>query len=49
LRGVVDDAPAIAAVLFSEPSADDVVERLVSASLAAPSLLPYEIVSVAFR
>jgi predicted nucleic acid-binding protein len=47
LPSVVVDASAIAAVLFSEPSADDIVERLGSAQLAAPSLLPYEIVSVA--
>lgn len=47
MPSVVVDASAIAAVLFSEPSADDIVERLGSAQLAAPSLLPYEIVSVA--
>jgi predicted nucleic acid-binding protein len=47
LPSVVVDASAIAAILFSEPSADEVVERLGSAQLAAPSLLPYEIVSVA--
>jgi predicted nucleic acid-binding protein len=47
LPSVVVDASAIAAVLFGEPSADEVAERLGSAQLAAPSLLPYEIVSVA--
>ena len=47
MPSVVVDASAIAAVLFSEPSADEVVERLGSAQLAAPSLLPYEVVSVA--
>lgn len=47
MPSVVVDASAIAAVLFSEPSADEVAERLGSAQLAAPSLLPYEIVSVA--
>ena len=47
MRSVVVDASAIAAVIFGEPSADAVVERLGSAQLAAPSLLPYEIVSVA--
>jgi len=48
LPGVVVDASAIAAP-FSGPSADDVVEGLGSAQLAAPSLLPYEIVCVAVR
>jgi len=43
----VVDASAIAAILFGEPAADDIVERLGSSQLAAPSLLPYEIVSVA--
>ena len=47
MPSVVVDASAIAAVLFSEPSADEVAERLGSAQLAAPSLLPYQIVSVA--
>ena len=47
MPSVVVDASAIAAILFSEPSADEVVERLGWAQLAAPSLLPYEIVSVA--
>jgi predicted nucleic acid-binding protein len=43
----VVDASAIAAILFGEPAADDVVRRLGASQLAAPSLLPYEIVSVA--
>lgn len=43
----VVDASAIAAILFGEPAADDVVERLGASQLAAPSLLPYEIASVA--
>jgi predicted nucleic acid-binding protein len=43
----VVDASAIAAILFGEPAADEVVERLGASGLAAPSLLPYEIVSVA--
>ena len=34
-------------MLLGEPSADDVVERLGVSQLAAPSLLPYEIASVA--
>ena len=49
MPSVVVDASAIAAVLFGEPSADEVAERLGSAQLAAPSLLPYEIVSVTVR
>jgi predicted nucleic acid-binding protein len=47
LPSVVVDASAIAAIPSSEPSADEVVERLGSAQLVAPSLLLYEIVSVA--
>lgn len=44
---VVVDASAIAAILFGEPAADDIVARLGANRLAAPSLLPYEIASVA--
>jgi predicted nucleic acid-binding protein len=43
----VVDASAVAAILFGEASADAIVDRLGSNRLAAPSLLPYEIVSVA--
>lgn len=43
----VVDASAIAAILFGEPAADDIVRRLGGSQLAAPSLLPYEIASVA--
>jgi predicted nucleic acid-binding protein len=43
----VVDASAVAAILFGEPAADDVVRQLGARELAAPSLLPYEIVSVA--
>jgi predicted nucleic acid-binding protein len=43
----VVDASAVAAILFGEPAADDIVRRLGARELAAPSLLPYEIVSVA--
>ena len=43
----VVDASAVAAIIFGEAAADRVVERLGASHLAAPSLLPYEIVSVA--
>jgi len=43
---VVVDASAIAAVVFNEPSSDDVVARLGDARLIAPSLLPYELANV---
>lgn len=44
---VVVDASAVAAILFGESAADGLVERLGTHELAAPSLLPYEVVSVA--
>jgi len=44
---VVVDASVVAAILFGEASAEASVERLEGCDLAAPSLLPYEIVSVA--
>ena len=43
---VVVDASAVAAILFGEETAEDIVERLDGSELA-PSLLPYEIISVA--
>lgn len=43
----VVDASAVAAILFGEAGAARVVERLDASQLASPSLLPYEIVSVA--
>lgn len=43
----VVDASAVAAILFGEPAADAVVERLDAHELVAPSLLRYEIASVA--
>jgi predicted nucleic acid-binding protein len=46
---VVVDASAVAAVVFGEAAAERIVERLEGRQLAAPSLLPYEIVSVAGR
>jgi len=44
---LVVDASAVAALLFLEPEADEVVEQLRGFDLAAPQLLAYEIASVA--
>lgn len=45
----VIDASALAAVLFGEPDAEDVVEELRGCTLAAPTLLPFEIASVCLK
>ncbi len=42
----VIDASALAALLFSEPDAEAVVAAIGADTLAAPSLLPFEIASV---
>jgi predicted nucleic acid-binding protein len=42
----VVDASAFAALLFAEPEADTIAERLEGARLAAPSLLDFELASV---
>jgi predicted nucleic acid-binding protein len=42
----VVDASAVAAILFAEPEAEAIVERLTGAQLAAPSLLDYELANV---
>jgi predicted nucleic acid-binding protein len=42
----VVDASALAAILFAEPEAEAIAERLTGARLAAPSLLDYELVNV---
>jgi predicted nucleic acid-binding protein len=42
----VVDASALAAILFAEPEAETVAERLAGARLAAPSLLNYELANV---
>ena len=42
----VIDASALAALVFSEPEAGDVVNRLEGARLAAPSLLDFELANV---
>jgi predicted nucleic acid-binding protein len=42
----VVDASAVAAVLFGEPEADEVAERLRDARLVAPGLLAFELANV---
>jgi predicted nucleic acid-binding protein len=42
----VVDASALVAILFAEPEADSIAERLTGARLAAPSLLDYELANV---
>jgi len=44
---VVVDASAIAALVFGEPEAETVSERLEGRDLAAPALLPFEVANVA--
>lgn len=44
---LVVDASAVAALLFLEPEADEVVEQLRGSDLVAPQLLAYEIANVA--
>ena len=44
---IVVDASAVAAILFSESSADRIVEQIGADAPVAPSLLPYELVNVA--
>ena len=45
----VVDASAIAAVLFGEPSHDDVLERLDGEALIASTLLPFEVASTCVK
>ena len=42
----VVDASALAAILFGEPEAEAVAERLTDTRLAAPTLLDYELANV---
>ncbi len=46
---LVVDACAVAAVLFGEPGADEVVEQIEGKQLAAPTLLWYELASVCLK
>jgi predicted nucleic acid-binding protein len=48
-RAVVVDASALAALLFGEPEAEEVVARLGERDLLAPTLLPYEVGSVGLK
>lgn len=43
----VADASAVAALLFGEPEADAIAERLGGEDLSAPWLLPFEVANVA--
>jgi len=45
----VIDASALAAVLFGEPEAEEVVERLGETRLVAPALLHFEVASVCLK
>ena len=45
----VIDASAFAAVLFAEPEADQIVSLLGNDTLAAPSLLAFEVASVCLK
>lgn len=42
----VIDASAVAAILFNEPDADLVIERIGGDTLIAPALMPFEVASV---
>lgn len=43
------DASALAALLFGEPEASNVADRLGNSQLAAPALLPFEVASVCLK
>lgn len=45
----VVDASALAAILFAEPEAERVAERLTGARLVAPALLDYELANVCLK
>jgi predicted nucleic acid-binding protein len=45
----VVDASAVVALLFNEPTREEVVRRLRSASLRAPSLLEYEVANACLK
>lgn len=45
----VVDACTVAALVFGEPDAQEIVNRLKNSDLAAPGLLPYEIASVCLK
>lgn len=45
----VVDASALAAVLFGEPAAETVIDRLEAGRLAAPALLDFELASICLK
>lgn len=45
----VVDASALGALLFGEPNAEEVAEKLAGATLLAPPLLPFELASIALK
>lgn len=49
MTGVIVDASALAAVLFDEPEAASVVQKLRGHALHAPALIDYELVSTALK
>jgi len=49
MKRVVVDASAMAAVVFGEPRAGEVAERLDGALVHAPTLLAYELANVAWK
>lgn len=49
MRLLVVDASAVAALLFAEPAATEVADRLDGHVLAAPSLLQYELASICVK
>ncbi len=46
---IVVDASAIAAVLFGEPEAPKIAERLGDSALVAPTLFSYEIANICWK
>ncbi|MDX1623469.1 MAG: type II toxin-antitoxin system VapC family toxin [Gemmatimonadota bacterium] len=49
MRGKVVEASALAALLFGEPAAEEVADRLGEGPLFAPTLLRYEVASVCLK
>jgi predicted nucleic acid-binding protein len=49
MRRVVVDASALGALVFQEPEADDVAERLGDAVVFAPTLLKFELANTAVK
>jgi predicted nucleic acid-binding protein len=49
LRAVVVDASALAAIVFDEPAAGEMADRLEGCRVYAPPLLKYELANVAWK